>query len=75
MRTIRCSGRLLGGRGGVCVCVGGGVVYVQGVSAQGAWEGVCPGDVCLGGVCLGGVSAKRGVCQTPSPCEKNYRQV
>ena len=62
MRTVRCSGRLLGvsTRGSVCP---------RGVSAWGVSAGGC-----LPGVSAQGVSAQRGFCQTP-PCEQNHRQV
>ena len=58
MRTVRCSGRLLGAgcQGG---CVPGGVP--RAVSAWGCLPGVSTRRVCQGGVCLGGgggVSAK-----------------
>ena len=80
MRTVRCSGHLIGRS----VCPGG-VVSAQGVG------GVCPGVSSQGGVfsrvvssqggvfpggCLprGGVFAQGvGVCQTP--CEQNHGQV
>ena len=46
MRTIHCSGRLLGeGCGGVCL-----------------GRGCLPGGVCLGGICLGSVYLGGGWC-------------
>ena len=76
IRTVRCSGHLLGGvcPGGVCL----GEVSAQEVPAE---EGVFLVDVCPGGVCLEvfgqgglprGVSAQGvGVFTRPPSCEQN----
>ena len=77
MRTVRCSGRLDGGGGGLAGVVsvqrGGAVCLSRGVSVWGcvclSGGGACPGGVSPGGgeevvcVCLAGVSVRPGeVC-------------
>ena len=80
MRTIRCSGRLMGGvvsaQGGClpggCVCRGG-CLPRGGVCLGGGGMGVCRGSVCPGGVSARGVSAQMVYTSFP-PCGQNSGQ-
>ena len=65
MRTVHCSGCLIGGVclvGGVCP---GGCLHWGGVCLG----GVCLGDVWLGGVCLGGCTPPPGTEFLTHACE------